>query len=204
MFTGIVSDVGRIDAVDRDAAGARLRIACTYDPDSIGIGASIACSGVCLTVVDRGGTAGDAWFDVEASHETLQKTTLGSWEAGTRLNLERSLCAGDELGGHIVLGHVDGLATITGRQPDGDSIRFSFRAPDDLAPMIAPKGSATLDGTSLTVNEVDGSTFGVNIVPHTAAVTTWGEAAVGDRVNLEVDVLARYVARLLETQGRIA
>ena len=204
MFTGIVSDVGRIDAVDRDAGGARLRIACAYDPESMDIGASIACSGVCLTVVERGGQTGDAWFDVEASHETLQKTTLGSWQPGTRINLERSLCAGEELGGHIVLGHVDGLATIAGRRPDGESLRFSFRAPDDLAPMIAPKGSVTLDGTSLTVNEVDGAAFGVNIIPHTAAVTTWGEASVGDRVNLEVDVLARYVARILEMQGQAA
>lgn len=199
MFTGIVTDMGEILAVSRDG-DLRARIATAYDPEGIDIGASIACDGVCLTVVDRG-AAPRAWFDVQISAETLSKTNLGGWAPGRRVNLERALRVGDELGGHIVSGHVDGLAEIVGREPEGASVRFTFRAPAALARYIAPKGSVALNGTSLTVNEVAGTDFGVNIIPHTQAVTTWGTAAVGDRVNLEIDTLARYVARLAEWQG---
>ncbi len=195
MFTGIITDVGEILQVER-RGDTRLRIACGYDPDTIDLGASIACSGVCLTVVGTGRGAERAWFDVEMSAETLAMTTAGGWVPGTRLNLERALRVGDELGGHIVSGHVDGVAEVVATRDEGASTRFTFRAPDGLARFVAPKGSVALDGTSLTVNEVAGATFGVNVIPHTKAVTTWGALRTGDRVNLEIDTLARYVARL--------
>jgi len=195
MFTGIVTDIGEVRAVERKG-DLRARIATRYDTSGIDIGASIACSGVCLTVVQLG----PDWFEVEISAETLDKTTLGGWAEGTRINLERSLKVGDELGGHIVSGHVDGLAKIIELRPEGDSIRYTFEAPKSLARFIAPKGSVALDGTSLTVNEVNGTTFGVNLIPHTQDVTTWGASKVGDNVNLEIDTLARYVARLAEMQ----
>ena len=196
MFTGIVTDIGEI--LEREDRGdTRLRIATGYDIDGIDIGASIACSGVCLTVIATGRSP-RGWFDVEFSAETASKTTAGSWRTGTRLNLERALKVGDELGGHIVSGHVDGVAEVLSATPEGDSTRFRFRAPHALARFIAPKGSVALDGTSLTVNEVEGDEFGVNIIPHTKQVTTWGAIGAGDRVNLEIDTLARYVARLAE------
>ncbi|NMM44004.1 riboflavin synthase [Rhodospirillaceae bacterium KN72] len=202
MFTGIVTDRGRI-AVREDGGDTRLVIETAYKVEEIDLGASISCSGCCLTVVETGRTdAGTGWFAVEASTETLSKTTLDGWTVGTRINLERALRLGDELGGHFVLGHVDGIAKIMSRDPEGDSLRFTFLPPEPLRRYIAPKGSVVLDGVSLTVNEVnpDGS-FGVNIIPHTAAVTGFGEAGSGDFVNLEVDALARYVARLLGKEG---
>lgn len=191
MFTGIITDIGRVAALER-RGDLRARLATGYDTDGIDIGASIACDGVCLTVV----ALGAGWFEVDISAETLSKTNLGSWDAGRRINLERALRVGDELGGHIVSGHVDGLAEVLGTRAEGDSLRVTFRAPRDLAGFIAPKGSVALNGTSLTVNEVDGDTFGVNLIGHTRSVTTWGDVAPGDRVNLEIDTLARYVARL--------
>jgi len=196
MFTGIVTDVGRI--VETKVTGdLRARIATGYDVGGIDIGASIACDGVCLTVVALGGGP-EGWFDVDISAETVSKTNLGSWVPGKRVNLERALKVGDELGGHIVSGHVDGLAEVVSVVPEGGSVRVWFRAPDALARFVAPKGSIALNGTSLTVNEVEGAEFGVNFIPHTQEVTTWGEVAVGDLVNLEVDTMARYVARLRE------
>ena len=179
----------------------RFEIETVYEPDSIDLGASIACSGVCLTVIDRGTRGDKHWFAVEASKETLDVTTAGNWQNGHSLNLERALKLGDELGGHIVSGHVDALAEIVNIRPEGDSQRFTFRAPKDIMRFVAPKGSITLDGTSLTVNEVDGDTFGVNLISHTQSVTSWGASRAGDRVNLEIDVLARYVARLKDTEG---
>lgn len=195
MFTGIVTDMGEVRALDQ-AGDLRARIGCHYDMESVDIGASIACDGVCLTVIAKGAD----WFDVEISAETVSKTSIGrnSWHIGRRLNLERALKVGDELGGHIVSGHVDGVAEIVSMHDEGDSTRFTFRAPEALAKYIAPKGSVALNGTSLTVNEVEGTTFGVNIIPHTKAATTWGAAQPGDPVNLEIDTLARYVARLQE------
>lgn len=198
MFTGIVSDIGVVARIEPRATGVRLRIATAYDPDGIALGASIACSGACLTVIERGRSGDGNWFDVEASVETLEKTTMGSWTAGTRINLERALRLGDELGGHIVTGHVDGVADLIARDDVADMRRLTFRAPKDLARFIAQKGSVTLDGTSLTVNDVEGDTFSVMLIPHTLAVTTWGERRAGDRVNLEIDMMARYVARLRE------
>lgn len=195
MFTGIITDIGRITALEA-RGDLRARIATSYDTATIEIGASIACDGVCLTVV----ALGRDWFDVDISAETVSKTNLGEggWFEGKRLNLERALRLGDELGGHIVSGHVDGVAEITAMREEGDSTRLTFRAPDALARFIAPKGSVALNGTSLTVNEVDGTSFGVNLIPHTQEVTTWGDAKPGDRINLEIDTLARYVARLQE------
>lgn len=195
MFTGIVTDIGDIRSLER-RGDLRARIGTRYDTAGIDIGASIACSGVCLTVVQLG----PDWFDVEISAETLDKTNIGQWAVGQKINLERALKVGDELGGHIVSGHVDGLAEIIEMRPEGDSVRFVFDAPRDLARFIAPKGSVALDGTSLTVNEVEDTRFGVNIIPHTQEVTTWGASKVGDTVNLEIDTLARYVARLAEMQ----
>lgn len=196
MFTGIITDVGRI--VETKVTGdLRARIATGYDVEGIDIGASIACDGVCLTVVALG-SAPEGWFDVEISAETVSKTNLSGWVPGKRVNLERALKVGDELGGHIVSGHVDGVAEVVGVTPEGGSLRVRLRAPADLARFIAPKGSVALNGTSLTVNEVEGAEFGVNLIPHTQEVTTWGEVKVGDRVNLEVDTMARYVARLRE------
>lgn len=191
MFTGIVTDKGEIAALDQ-AGDLRARIRCHYAMETVDIGASIACNGVCLTVIEKGAD----WFDVQISAESVSKTTIGGWAVGGALNLERALKVGDELGGHIVSGHVDGVAEVIALRDEGDSTRFTFRAPEALAKYIAPKGSVALDGTSLTVNEVAGCDFGVNIIPHTKAVTTWGAVRVGDRVNLEIDTLARYVARL--------
>jgi riboflavin synthase len=193
MFTGIVTGIGTVRRVER-RGDTRLVIATDYNTSEIALGASIACSGCCLTVVDRGNDS----FSVDVSAETLSKTTLGSWRESTRINLERPLRMGDELGGHVVSGHVDGVGEIVAMMPEGDSMRFRFRVPDDLAKFIASKGSVALDGTSLTVNEVEGNEFGVNIIPHTLAVTTWGDAKPGQAVNVEIDMLARYVARLQE------
>jgi riboflavin synthase len=199
MFTGIVTDIGEVVAVEPRAEGlARLKIACAYDPDGIDIGASIACSGVCLTVIARGRDGNRAWFAVDAAAETLRVTTVGSWRNSTRINLERALKVGDELGGHIVAGHADGLATLISREDLTDMARLSFRVPAELARFIASKGSVALDGVSLTVNEVADDTFAVLIIPHTLAVTTLGALAAGHAVNLEVDLMARYAARLME------
>ncbi|MEQ8443489.1 MAG: riboflavin synthase [Alphaproteobacteria bacterium] len=201
MFTGIITDRGRILSRE-DRGDVRFVVACSYDASGIDMGASIACSGCCLTVVDKGTDDGKRnWFAVDVSEESLSKTTLRGWQAGTGVNLERALRLGDELGGHFVLGHVDGVASIEAIAPEGDSLRFTFRAPGELRKYIAPKGSIVLDGVSLTVNEVGEETFGVNIIPHTADVTGFGTANVGDLVNLEVDALARYVARLLGQEG---
>ena len=196
MFTGIISDVGTILEVTK-MGDTRYVIETSYDSKGIDIGASIACSGVCLTVIEKMETPSPR-FAVEASAETLNVTTAKKWAVGTKLNLERALKMGDELGGHIVSGHVDGIAEIKSIEPDGDSLRFVFAAPEELAMFIASKGSVTLDGTSLTVNEVRGNNFGVNMIPHTQAVTTWGQSKSGDLINIEIDVLARYVARLKE------
>jgi len=198
MFTGIITDIGTVLAVEQ-RGDLRARIGTGYDIAGIDIGASIACDGVCLTVIALGAEPQN-WFDVEISAETLSKTNIGhnGWAPGKRLNLERALRLGDELGGHIVSGHVDGVAQVIAVAPEGDSTRVSFRAPDDLARFIAPKGSVALNGTSLTVNEVAGRDFGVNFIPHTQVATTWGDVAVGDAVNLEIDTLARYVARMAE------
>ncbi|MDA5094724.1 riboflavin synthase [Aliiroseovarius sp. KMU-50] len=196
MFTGIITDVGRIAALEQKG-DLRARIETSYDTATIDLGASIASDGVCLTVVEMG----DGWYDVEISAETVSKTNLGDWVVGRKVNLERALKVGDELGGHIVSGHVDGVAEITSMQTEGDSTRVQFRAPGELAKFIAPKGSVALNGTSLTVNEVEGDVFGVNLISHTKDVTNWGTAKVGDRINLEIDTLARYVARLAEYGG---
>jgi len=199
MFTGIVTDQGAV--LETDQKGDLLaRIATSYDLDTIDIGASIACNGVCLTVVALGQTPQN-WFEVEISAETASKTNLGTWQPGTRINLERALRVGDELGGHIVSGHVDGVAEIITMRPEGDSTRVTLAAPPELARFIAPKGSVALNGTSLTVNEVEANHFGINLIPHTKQVTIWGDAKPGDRVNLEIDTLARYVARINEMQG---
>jgi riboflavin synthase len=201
MFTGIVSDVGTVERLE-DRGDLRARIRCAYAPDSIAIGASIACDGVCLTVVDRGPAEGGAWFDVDISAETVARSNIRrnttAWAPGSPVNLERALRLGDELGGHIVQGHVDGLAEVVSVRPEGESARFVFRVPEALARYIAPKGSIALNGTSLTVNEVEGATFGVNVIPHTRTHTTWGRVREGDLVNVEIDTLARYVARLSE------
>ena len=200
MFTGIVTDIGEVVAVEERAQGLRrLTIACAYDRASIAIGASIACSGICLTVVAIGG-GGRTTFAVDAAAETLRLTTAGGWRNGTRLNLERSLKLGDELGGHLVSGHVDGLGEVIAREDLTDMARFTLRVPAPLARFIAVKGSVTLDGVSLTVNEVVGDTFSVLIIPHTLSVTTFGAIKSADALNLEVDVMARYAARLIETR----
>jgi len=199
MFTGIITAIGTVSASEQ-RGDRRVTIACPFDPAQIAVGASIACSGVCLTVVDRGGETGDAWFAVDVSDESLA-CTAPRWEVGARLNLEQALKLGDELGGHIVTGHVDGVGEVIGVRPVGDSVRVGIAAPRALAPYLAAKGSITVDGVSLTVNEVadqsDGSChFAVNIIPHTGEVTTLGALAQGDKVNLEIDVLARYLKRL--------
>ena len=196
MFTGIVTDIGEVLELEQ-RGDLRARIGTAYDVAGIDLGASIACDGVCLTVVALG-QAPRNWFDVEISAESVSKTNIGGWSVGKRLNLERALKVGDELGGHIVSGHVDGVAEVVGLRPEGDSLRVTFRAPEPLARFIAPKGSVALNGTSLTVNEVDGRDFGINFIPHTQHVTTWGDEALGQLVNLEVDTMARYVARLRE------
>jgi riboflavin synthase len=192
MFTGIITDLGRVRRIGRGDL-VDLTIATAFDTSAIALGASIACSGVCLTVV----AVARGEFSVQASAETLVRTTIGEWEEGTPVNLERSLRVGDELGGHLVAGHVDGLARIVECRPDAESVRFVFDAPDELARFIAPKGSVALDGVSLTVNEVSGRRFGVNIIPHTLACTNLGAAIPGQRMNLEIDLIARYVARLI-------
>ena len=200
MFTGIITDFGRVHRLRRGTGsegGCELTIATAYPVDEIALGASIACSGPCLTVI----AIEPGVFTVEASAETLARTTLGEWTEGTPVNLERALRLGDELGGHLVSGHVDGVAQLVERRPEGDSIRFTIEAPAELARYIAPKGSVALDGVSLTVNEVEGGRFGVNIIPYTLAHTSLGEARPGQRLNLEIDTIARYVARLLDVSG---
>ncbi|GEO82473.1 riboflavin synthase [Pararhodospirillum oryzae] len=195
MFTGIITDLGRVRAVDTQGE-TRFEFTTRYDTGTIPLGASIACNGCCLTVIETG----PDWFAVQASAETLSKTTLGGWTVGTPVNFERALAVGDELGGHIVSGHVDGVAEVVDTTPDGESMRFSFRAPADLKRFVAPKGSVALDGVSLTVNEVADDVFGINIIPHTQSVTTFGTLKRGSRVNMEIDMLARYVARLLNSE----
>ena len=197
MFTGIVTDIGTVAKLDQQG-DLRARISTSYDTSRIDMGASIASDGVCLTVIGLG----PDWYDVQIRAETVSKTNIGKngWKVGKRLNLERALKVGDELGGHVVSGHVDGTAEVLDIRDEGDSTRFTFRAPRELARFIAPKGSVALNGTSLTVNEVSDCDFGVNLIPHTKEVTTWGEVAVGDAINLEIDTLARYVARLKEME----
>ena len=197
MFTGIITDVGEILKLEK-RGDLRARIKTNYDTNGIAFGASIACDGICLTVVDFGNN----WFDVEISAETVSKTVIGSglWRINYQVNLERSLKVGDELGGHIVSGHIDGIAKVSSIKDEGDSTRFMFEVPEELARFIAPKGSVALNGTSLTVNEVKDNSFGINLVPHTKKVTSWGKTKVGDPINLEIDTLARYVARLAEYQ----
>jgi riboflavin synthase len=202
MFTGIITDIGTIDAVEQ-RGDRRVRIACGYDAASIDLGASIACSGVCLTVIDKA----PGWFAVDVSGETVSRTAPGQWETGRRLNLERAMKLGDELGGHIVTGHVDGIGRISGLRAEGDSTRLVVTADADIAPFVAVKGSITLDGVSLTVNDVRDHAGGtveiaVNIIPHTAAVTTLGALAVGHTVNIEIDVLARYLGRMEQYRAR--
>jgi len=193
MFTGIITDLGRVRSVSPGGV-TRIVLETSYDTAAIAMGASIACNGACLSVVDKG----PGWFAVDTSAETLARTTIGSWRPGTPVNLERPLKLGDELGGHLVSGHVDGLAEITERRPDGDSLRFEIRVPAAFQRFIAPKGSVALDGVSLTVNEVEGELFGVNVIPVTQRETSFGKLAPGERVNLEIDMLARYLARLME------
>jgi riboflavin synthase len=202
MFTGIVTDVGRVRRItcENGAGGIALTIATAYDSTAIPIGASIACSGACLTVI----AVEPGAFSATASGETLTRTTLGDWIVGTPVNLERALCAGDELGGHIVLGHVDGVARLIDRRPDGESVRFVIEAPAELMPYVATKGSVAVDGVSLTVNEVAAASFGVNLIPYTLAHTGFAEARPGQRFNFEIDPIARYVARLLEARPAIA
>lgn len=205
MFTGIITAIGTVREAQQ-RGDLRLVIACPYDPASIAIGASIACSGICLTVVEKGGVAGDAWFAVDLSGETVSRSVPGRWDVGSKLNLEPALKLGEELGGHIVTGHVDGVGSIVSILPEGDSRRFTITAPAALAPYIAPKGSITVDGVSLTVNDVadqsDGTChFMLNIIPHTADVTTIGALEQGRQVNLEIDVLARYLQRMQSLRG---
>ena len=200
MFTGIITAIGTISKVEQ-RGDLRITISCPFDPETIAIGASIACSGVCLTVVERGGTKGDCWFTVDVSAESVARTVSSRWAEGQRINLEPALRIGDELGGHIVTGHVDAVGTVVSAEPEGDSIRFTISAPPQMAAYIAPKGSITVDGVSLTVNDVDDQAdgtvhFGLNIIPHTGDVTTIGQLAPGDGVNLEIDVLARYLQRM--------
>ena len=197
MFTGIITDVGRVLAVEQ-RGDLRLRIGCRYDMSAVDLGASIACSGTCLTVVDKG----EEWFAVDVSAETLRRTAAGLWTEGRRLNLERALRLGDELGGHIVTGHVDGVGTVEAVAPIGDSLRIAVIAGPEIESYIAPKGSVALDGVSLTVNDVEtlseGVRFSINIIPHTAAETTFSEVAAGRELNVEIDVLARYIGRMME------
>ena len=197
MFTGIITDIGTVKSVDKEAGGVRLGSETAYDLSSVDMGASIACSGCCLTVVEKK----DNVFFVDVSAESISKTTIGDWDEGSRVNLERALKVGDELGGHIVSGHVDGLAKLNRVMPDGDSYRLKFEVPQDLACFIAPKGSVSLDGISLTVNEVEGNQFGVNIIPHTWEQTTLSDRSEGDDIHLEIDMLARYMARMLEVRA---
>jgi riboflavin synthase len=201
MFTGIVTDIGRIEAAEQ-RGDLRLRIGCGYDMAGVALGASIACSGVCLTVVDKS----ESWFAVDLSAETVKRTAPGLWSAGERLNLERALKVGDELGGHIVTGHVDGLGQVIAADPVGDSTRLRIAAPADLAPYIAAKGSIALDGVSLTVNDVEagpdgGAIFTINLIPHTAAQTTFDRVGPGRQLHIEIDILARYLGRMMELRG---
>jgi riboflavin synthase len=199
MFTGIVTDVGTLERKTQLEQGVRMRIKTSYDPATIAIGASIACSGPCLTVVSLPVSgSNERWFEVEAWEEALRLTTIGSWQPGSRINLERALKVGDELGGHIVSGHVDGVAEILSVEPEGEAVRFRIRAPKEMAKYVAPKGSVALDGTSLTVNKVERDVFDVLIIKHTLEVTTWGERKAGDFLNFEADTMARYAARLAE------
>ena len=201
MFTGIITDIGTVRSAEQ-RGDLRLVIGCGYDLSTVDLGASIACSGVCLTVVDKGAD----WFAVDVSGETLSRTAPGLWQEGARLNLERALRMGDELGGHMVTGHVDGLGEVTGLRPEGDSTRIGIRVNRELGPMISAKGSITLDGASLTVNEVrdeqDGTHFAINLIPHSAANTTLGELEVGRQLNVEIDVLARYLQRMLSARAQ--
>ena len=196
MFTGLVTDIGTVAHVEPGGDLSRVRIACRYDPATIAPGASIACGGPCLTAVATGGRANDAWFDVDVGAETLARTTAGAWSPGSRLNLERSLRIGDELGGHIVTGHIDGTAEVLSVDAFDGMSRYAVRVPAPLARFIAEKGSVCLDGTSLTVNTVEGDVLSILLIPHTLKVTTWGDRRAGDRLNLEVDLMARYAARL--------
>lgn len=193
MFTGIIQDIGTIAALERKG-DLTFTVETRLPTDDVRLGASIACNGICLTVID----SGPGFFKVQLSAETLDKTTAGAWDKGTRINLERALRLGDELGGHIVSGHVDGVAVVTGRRTENESVRYVFRVPAAFAKYFAPKGSVALDGVSLTVNEVEGDEFGVNIIPHTQKMTTLGDCHPGDKVNLEVDTMARYVARMMQ------
>jgi riboflavin synthase len=195
MFTGIITDVGKVAALEQ-AGDVHLTIDTHYDLTGVDIGASIACSGICLTVVSKS----DQAFTVTASKETLDCSNLGDWQVGGGINLERALKVGDEIGGHIVSGHVDGVGKVVAQEPEGESVRFTFEAPDDIKQFIASKGSVCVNGVSLTVNEVDDNRFGVNLIPHTLEMTTFGAVSIGDRVNLEIDMLARYVARLLDKE----
>jgi riboflavin synthase len=197
MFTGIITDIGRIAATE-ERGDLRLKIACGFDMGGVDLGASIACSGVCLTVVDKG----EDWFAVDVSAETLRRTAAAMWSEGAGLNLERSLKLGDELGGHIVTGHVDGVGTVVSAEAEGDSTRITIEAPAELGRYIAAKGSIALDGVSLTVNEVDGNRFVLNVIPHTAAQTTLSGLEPGRQVNIEIDILARYIGRMMEMRGQ--
>jgi riboflavin synthase len=202
MFTGLISDVGTIVDIAASNDTTRLRIACGYAPETIGLGASIACSGPCLTAIRVATEQGRTVFDIEAARETLERTTLGTWQVGRRINLERSLKIGDELGGHLVSGHVDGIATVRARTQYGNTARFDIEAPWPIARFIAEKGSVALDGTSLTVNSVEQNRFSVLLIPHSLSVTTWNEVEAGSRLNIEVDQMARYAARLAEAAAR--
>jgi riboflavin synthase len=197
VFTGIITDLGSVKSITGDG-DKRFEFNTVYDTLAIDDGASIACSGTCLTVVDKGRDGNRSWFAAMVSNETLTCTTLKDWQTGTDVNFERAMKVGDELGGHIVSGHVDGVGEIIDIQPDADSKRYTFLVPDDLAPLVARKGSIAIDGISLTINEVTKNTFGISVIPHTQTVTTLGKKHIGDTVNLEVDMLARYVARLLD------
>jgi len=192
MFTGIITDIATVRAIKK-TGDTRFEFTTSFDTSKIVLGASIACNGACMTVVETG----DDWFAIEASAESLSRTTLGDLSVGSNVNLEQATRVGDELGGHIVSGHVDGVAILTKRVPEGDSLRLTFEVPDEFAKYIASKGSVTLEGVSLTVNEVDGNTFGINLIPHTQTETTLGSKQPGDRINFEIDMLARYVARML-------
>lgn len=205
MFTGIVTDVGRLLAAEDRNAGRRLRVATVYEVESIDLGASIALDGICLTVTETGRDAqGQGWFDVFAAKETLAVTDVGRWALGRRINLERALRIGDELGGHIVQGHVDAMAVLVGKEPTAEQLTLTIEVPPPVAPFIARKGSVALNGTSLTVNGVEGNRFTVHLIPYTVALTSWGDYEVGDRITVEVDQMARYAARLLETTGASA
>lgn len=198
MFTGIITDVGKVKRVDR-GGDVVFTLETAFDVAQVEIGASISCSGACLTVTKKGrDDGGQNWFTVDASHETIRCTNLGDWKEGTKVNLERPLRVGDELGGHIVLGHVDGVGEVKAIRPEGEHLNYSFKVPDELSAFVAPKGSIAVDGVSLTTNKVQGTEFSVNIIPHTQANTTFQDMKPGSRVNLEIDVLARYVARLNE------